>query len=225
VPSLVDLSDARLIAAGLPPDGRGRVLVIACGALAREVLAIRDASGLSHIDLQCLPAILHNRPDRIVPAVEAAVASAGRRYARIFVAYADCGTGGDLRGLCDRLGVEMIAGPHCYSFFDGNDAFAERGEVTSFFLTDFLARQFDAFVWEPLGLNRHPELRDLYFGNYERLVYLAQTDDPALTLQAQEAAERLGLPFERRHTGFGDLARAIEALDADATERPSAPTP
>ena len=108
----------------------------------------------------------------------------------------------------------MIAGPHCYSFFDGNDAFAARGdsEMTAFFLTDFLVRQFDAFVWRPMGLDRHPELRDMIFGNYERLVYLAQTDDPALAAEAARCAERLGLAFERRVTGYGDLASALAGI-------------
>lgn len=212
MPPPTDLSNERLTREGLPPDRRGRVLVIACGALAREVLAIREASGLDHVDLQCLPAILHNRPDRIPAAVEAAVQAAGARYASIFLAYADCGTGGDLQRLCDRLGVAMIAGPHCYSFFEGSEAFAARGEVTSFFLTDFLARQFDAFVWEPLGLDRHPELRGLYFGNYERVVYLAQTEDADLTSLAQAAARRLGLAFERRFTGYGELTGALTGL-------------
>jgi hypothetical protein len=196
---------------GLAPEGRGRVLVLACGALAREILALRDLNGWSHMDLHCLPAILHNHPERIAPAVEAAVAEAKGRYDRILVAYADCGTGGLLRAACDRLGVAMIEGPHCYSFFEGNAAFAARGEVTAFYLTDFLVRQFDAFVWRPLGLDRHPELRDLYFGNYETLVYLAQTDDPALDDRARDCAHRLGLRYERRVTGYGDLARALEA--------------
>lgn len=206
------LADERLALDGLAPEGRGRVLVIACGALAREVLAIRDANGLGHLDLQCLPALLHNRPERIASAVEAAVLAARGRYAEVFVAYADCGTGGDLRRACDRLGVSMIEGPHCYSFFEGNEAFAARGEVTSFYLTDFLARQFDAFVWRPLGLDHHPDLRDLYFGNYERLVYLAQSDDPGLTARAEGCAQRLGLFFERRFTGYGDLSGALAAL-------------
>lgn len=198
-----------------PPDPAASVApepvtVIACGALAREALAIREASGLWHLEIACLPAILHNRPDRIAPAVEAAVREAQARGARVFVAYADCGTGGALARTCERLGVPMIEGPHCYSFFEGNEAFAARGEATAFYLTDFLARQFDAFVWEPLGLDRHPELRDLYFGNYETLVYLAQTEDPALTAKAEEAARRLGLRFERRATGYGDLVAALE---------------
>ena len=197
---------------GLAPTGQGRILVIACGALAREILDICAKNGLQHVDLQCLPAILHNRPDRIGAAVEQAVADHAGRYAQVFVAYADCGTGGQLQAICDRLGVAMIPGPHCYSFFEGNAAFAARDEVTAFYLTDFLARQFDAFVIRPLGLDRHPELREMYFGNYEKLVYLAQTDDPVLTAQAQAAADRLGLRFERRLTGHGDLEDQIANL-------------
>lgn len=186
------------------------MLVVACGALAREIVALRDLNGWDHLDLRCLPAILHNHPERIVPAVERAVAEAGGR--RVFVAYADCGTGGMLEAACARLGVDMIRGPHCYAFFEGVEAFARRGEATAFYLTDFLARQFDAFVWEPLGLDRHPELRESYFGNYETLVFLAQTEDEALTSRAREAARRLGLRFERRFTGYGELAGALGAL-------------
>jgi hypothetical protein len=204
--------DARLTVEGLAPEGRGRVLLIACGALAREVLALRAANGWDHLDLRCLPAILHNHPERIVPAVEAAVEEARGRYAQVFVVYADCGTGGLLKAACDRLGVAMVEGPHCYSFFEGNEGFAARGEATAFYLTDFLVRQFDAFVWRPLGLDRHPELRDTYFGNYETVVHLAQVDDPALAARAEDCAARLGLAFERRLTGFGDLTRALAPL-------------
>jgi hypothetical protein len=206
--------DQTLTETGLPPEGTGKVLVIACGALAREILAIRAANHLTHIDLHCLPAILHNHPERITPAIEAAVTAARPRYATTFVAYADCGTGGLLAAACDRLGVQMIAGPHCYSFFEGNARFAEHGEGTAFYLTDFLARQFDAFVIRPLGLDRHPGLRDAYFGNYTTLVYLAQTDDPALDRLAQGHAARLGLAYERRLTGYGDLTPALTALPA-----------
>ena len=205
-------TDATLTTEGLAPKGQGRVLLIACGALAREILAIKSANGLDHLDLQCLPAILHNHPERIVPAVRDAVAKHRADYDQIFVVYADCGTGGQLQAACAELGVEMVAGPHCYSFFEGNDAFATRDEVTAFYLTDFLVRQFDAFVWEPLGLGRHPALRDMYFGNYEKLVYQAQTDDPALTAKAKTCAEKLGLSFERRFTGYGDLTPALTAL-------------
>jgi len=209
-------ADATLRDVGLAPAREGRVLLLACGALAHEILALRRANGWDHLDLACLPAILHNTPDRIAPAVEAAVARHRADYDRIFVVYADCGTGGGLQETCRTLGVEMVPGPHCYSFFEGNETFAARAadEFTAFYLTDFLARQFDAFVWEPLGLDRHPELRDAYFGHYETLVYQAQTDDPALTARARECADRLGLAFERRFTGYGDLATVLSEAAA-----------
>ncbi|MAM61118.1 DUF1638 domain-containing protein [Maritimibacter sp. UBA3975] len=204
--------DADLRETGLAASGTGRVLVIGCGALAREILAVIGANGLAHVDVTCLPAILHNRPERIAPALEAAIDRHAADYDRLFVAYADCGSGGAIAALCARHGIEMIEGPHCYSFFEGNDTFAERGEVTAFYLTDFLARQFDAFVTKPLGLDRHPELRDMYFGNYETLVHLAQTDDPALDAKARAAADALGLTYERRPTGYGDLEIALQRL-------------
>ncbi len=184
-----------------------KVRVIACGAIAREVLAIREANGLSHIDLLCLPAIWHAHPEKITPGVEQAIAEArAEGFSRIFVGYADCGTGGLLDRLCEREGVERIAGPHCYSFFAGNEAFAAKDDdVTSFFLTDFLARQFRAFVIEPLGLDRYPQLKDMYFGNYEKLVYLSQVEDEGLQQKAKEAADYLGLTYEYRFTGYGDL--------------------
>ncbi|WP_342742677.1 DUF1638 domain-containing protein [Loktanella atrilutea] len=170
---------------------------------------MRRMNGWDHLDLQCLPAIWHNHPERIVPAIEEAVAARRGAYDRIFVVYADCGTGGQLQAACETLGVQMIPGPHCYSFFTGNAAFAEACDTTAFYLTDFLARQFDAFVWRPLGLDRHPQLRDTYFGNYTTLIYLAQTDDPVLTKTAHKIAARMGLAFEHRHTGYGDLAQAL----------------
>ena len=197
---------------GLAPARRGRVLLIACGALAREILALKSANGWDHLDLACLPAILHNRPERIPPAVERTVRENRDSYDEIFVVYADCGTGGGLAELCARLGVDMVPGPHCYAFFEGVETFAARGEVTAFYLTDFLVRQFDAFVWRPLGLDRHPDLLDAYFSNYETLVYQAQTDDPALDDLARRHAARLGLAYERRLTGYGDLAAALERL-------------
>lgn len=203
------MDDETLSQRGLAPQGAGRVLLLACGALAREILAVVEANGLTHLDLTCLPANLHLYPERIPDAVAEAVVKHRAQYERIFVVYADCGTGGLLEKKCAELGVEMVPGPHCYSFFEGNDVFAEKGEVTCFYLTDFLVRQFDAFVWTPLGLAKHPELRDMYFGNYTTLVYQAQTDDPALTTKAKECAARLGLDFERRLTGYGDLTTVL----------------
>ncbi|WP_377513100.1 DUF1638 domain-containing protein [Octadecabacter sp. R77987] len=204
--------DNSLTRTGLAPQGQGRVLLLACGALAHEILALKSTNGWDHLDLQCLPAIFHNTPDKITPAIAAAVTKHRDAYDDIFVVYADCGTGGQLLEKCKELGVEMVKGPHCYSFFEGNDAFAARDEITAFYLTDFLVRQFDAFVWKPLGLDRHPDLRDMYFGNYEKLVYQAQTDDPALTAKAKDCAARLGLAFERRATGYGDLATTLAAI-------------
>jgi len=200
-----------LTAHGLDARGNGRLLLIACGALAHEILALKRLNGWDHMDLQCLPAKLHLYPDQITAEVEKSVLAHRSRYDRIFVVYADCGTGGQLRATCDRLGVDMVEGPHCYSFFEGNARFAATAEdeFTAFYLTDFLVRQFDAFVWEPLGLDRHPQLRDTYFGHYTKLVYQAQTDDPALTAKAQDCATRLGLAFERRFTGYGDLETAL----------------
>lgn len=207
--------DETLTESGLAlAQGRGRVLLIACGALAREILDLKARNGWDHLDLTCLPAKYHLYPERIVTAVRAAVEKHRADYAEIFVVYADCGTGGELQSACAELGVEMVAGPHCYSFFEGNAAFAEKAEeeFTAFYLTDFLVRQFEAFVIRPMGLDRHPELRDMYFGNYEKLVYQAQTDDPALTEKARACADRLGLAFERRFTGYGDLSTALENL-------------
>lgn len=209
----MDMTDSTLTSTGLAPSGTGRILLLACGAIAREVIAVQKANGLTHLDLQCLPAIFHNTPDKITPAVEAAVEKNREIYDEIFVLYADCGTGGQLQSACDRLGVQMLQGPHCYSFFEGNDAFAARDEMTAFYLTDFLVRQFDAFVWKPLGLDRHPELLEMYFGNYEKLVYQAQTEDPDLTKKAEACAQKMGLAFEKRFTGFGDLEHEMVAFE------------
>jgi Protein of unknown function (DUF1638) len=202
-----------------PPVARAdaeKVLVIACGALAREIGDIVEANGLKHIALTCLPAQLHNYPKKIPDAVRAAIREArAAGYQRIAIGYADCGTGGLLDKVCEEEGVERIAGPHCYAFYWGNDAFAQRHEddIDAFFLTDFLARQFESFVIEPLGLDRHPELRDMYFGNYRRLIFLQQTEDAALETKARDAAKRLGLRFEKRVTGMGDLAGFLKAFD------------
>ncbi|MBY6153032.1 DUF1638 domain-containing protein [Vannielia litorea] len=203
-------SDSKLTEDGLAPAGQGKLLLIACGALAREILALIEANQWHHMALTCLPAILHNRPEAIPDALEAAVEKHRNVFERIFVVYADCGTGGLLEARCKALGVEMVAGPHCYSFFEGNDAFAAHDdEITAFYLTDFLVRQFDAFVTKPLKFDKHPELKEMYFGHYTKLVYQAQTDDPALTELAKKHAETLGLEFERRFTGYGDLEVAL----------------
>ncbi|MFN3293913.1 MAG: DUF1638 domain-containing protein [Gemmobacter sp.] len=191
------------------PPALPRVLLIACGALAHEILAVTRANGWTHLDLHCLPANLHLWPDRIPDAVERAVVERRGGYDRVYVVYADCGTGGLLAARCAALGVEMVPGPHCYAFFEGLDRFAALDEIDAFYLTDFLVRQFDAFVWRPMGFDRHPELIAMMFGNYRKLVYQAQTDDPALDALAAAHAARLGLAYERRFTGYGDLVPAL----------------
>jgi hypothetical protein len=191
-------------------------LVIGCGALARELVELTRRAGLPAMDLTCLPASLHNRPERIPGAVAARIRRARRDgYEQIFVAYADCGTG----GLLDRMlatepaaaGVARLEGAHCYEVYAGRAAFASLSneEPGTFYLTDYLARNFDRLVVRGLGLDRHPELLPVYFGNYRRLVYLAQSDDADLTATAEAAADRLGLTFERRLVGLGELAPSI----------------
>lgn len=211
------LDDTKLTEDGIDPSGAGRILLLACGALAHEILTLKKANSWDHIDLTCLPAKLHLYPDRIPAAVQQAVETYRDAYAKIFVVYADCGTGGLLQKKCDELGVAMVEGPHCYSFFEGNETFLAKidQEFTAFYLTDFLVRQFDAFVWKPMGLDRHPELRDMIFGNYTTLIYQAQTDDPALDAKARDCAERLGLEYVRRFTGYGDLARTLHGVARD----------
>ncbi len=223
-----------------------RTLVIGCGALARELLAIVELNGLSGVTVECLPASLHNRPKEIPDAVRARIHRARGRcapvddasvpepgldtadpvdgshfdpaddttYDSIFIAYADCGTGGLLQKVCEEEGVEMMAGAHCYEFFATSPRFAEiqDAEIGSFYLTDFLARHFERMVWQGLGLDRHPELLPMYFGNYTRLVYLAQTDDPELLALAEAGAERLGLTMLVERTGYGEMQTAMVEL-------------
>ncbi len=191
------------------------VRVVACGALAREILAVCETNKLDHIDLTCLPAILHNHPEQIPDAVDKAIVEAkAEGFKNIFIAYADCGTGGQLDAVCQKHNVERIAGPHCYSFFWGNRAFEARDEddIYTFFLTDFLARQFKAFMIDPLKLDKHPELIEMMFGRYKKLVYLEQLHEDELEQKARDAADFLGLTYEKRVTGYGDLTPALTQL-------------
>jgi len=189
-----------------------RVLVIACGALAREIVALKRHFGWQHLDMQCIDARLHNRPALIPERVQKKIRENKKRYDRIFVAYADCGTGGELdRVLADEQ-VERLPGAHCYQFLAGVDRFEALAEAEpgTFYLTDFLARHFQKLVIGPLKLDIHPELRDAYFGNYTRLVYLSQTVDAELKQLAVKAAQRLELPFEHVHCGYGVLQQKLE---------------
>ena len=202
-------------------DGVAPVLVIACGALAREIVALKKLNGWSALDIQCLPPELHNRPERIPAAVRAAIVAGRANYERIFVAYADCGTGGRLDELLQAEHVERLPGAHCYEFFATSAAFAALGEAEpgTFYLTDFLVRHFDRLVIAGLGIDRHPELADEYFRNYRKLTYLVQVADPELARAARVAAERLGLEYEEHFTGYGDLADSLASV-ASRREHP-----
>ena len=193
--------------------GQGKVLLLACGALGREIVDLIERNRWTAFDLQCLPAKWHNTPDKIVPALREKIAQAKPRYQSIFVLYGDCGTGGDIDKLLAEEGIERLEGPHCYAFFSGNEAFASTADedVTAFFLTDYLARHFDKLIWEGLGIDRHPELLPLYFGNYTKIVFLAQTRNEELAKKAMAAAKRLGLAYEYRFTGYGELERDLQA--------------
>lgn len=186
--------------------------------IAREVLAVKSQLALDHLELTCLPAEFHYYPDRIAPAMDKAILEAkADGFQNIFVGYADCGTGGMLDRVCEKHGVARIGGPHCFAFYQGLRRYDEIGEgdMMTFYMTDFLCRQFEAFFLKPLGLDRHPELAKDYFGNYEKLVYLAQTDDPALDVVAENAARMLDLAYEKRRTGYGELTTALS--DAAST--------
>jgi hypothetical protein len=188
-----------------------RTLVVACGALAREMLAVIRLNGWTHVELACLPADLHNRPERIPEAVRGRIREARGRFERVLCLYGDCGTGGLLDRVLAEEGVQRIEGAHCYEFYAGAGEFAalHDAEPGTFYLTDYLVRHFDTLVVKGLGLDRHPELLGDYFGNYTRVVHLAQVEDPSLSAAAAAAAQRLGLAFESRPTGLGGIARFV----------------
>jgi hypothetical protein len=195
------------------------MLILACGALAREILDLVRINRWEHVTLECLPAHLHSRPELIPVAVADRLDAVSGRYDRVFVGYADCGTGGLLDKALANRGVERLPGAHCYEFYASTEVFEElhSAEPGTFYLTDYLARHFDRLVWGHLGLDRHPELRDTYFGNYERLVYLSQRRSAALVAAAEAAADRLGLAFEHRSVGYGDLESTL--LDSASVGR------
>jgi len=195
-----------------------RTLVIACGALAREFLAVKQANGWDHLDITCLPAIWHNHPERIPEGVRARIRANRAAYDEILCLYGDCGTGGVLDEVLKEEGVERIDGPHCYSFFAGDKTFEamQDEEIGTFYLTDFLVRHFDRFVIKGLGLDRHPQLLPIYFGNYRRVMFLVQFPDAALEAKAKAAAERLGLPLVVHYTGLSGIADFLGKAPAEA---------
>jgi hypothetical protein len=193
-------------------NGQG-MLIIACGALAHEITALRRANRWDALEVRCLPAELHNRPERIPAAVRTLIRASRAQYRSIFVAYADCGTGGLLDKVLLEEGVERIPGAHCYEFFATAPVFAElaEAELGTFYLTDFLLRHFDRLIMRGLGLDRHPELFSSYFGNYRKLVYLAQAPGAQSLQQARGIATQMGLEFEYRRTGYGTLESTLVA--------------
>lgn len=191
-----------------------QVLVIACGALAREINELKQSYGWSHLHLKCIDARLHNRPELIADRLRQKIQQYKNEYDRLFVGYADCGTSGAIDAVLEEEGIERLPGAHCYQSFAGAARFAALAEAEpgTFYLTDFLARHFERLVIKPLQLDVHPELRDAYFGNYRRLVYMSQTDDEALRRAAKKAADRLELEFEHVHCGYGALETSLQSL-------------
>jgi hypothetical protein len=191
-------------------------LLIACGALGREIAALRRANNWQSLDVRCLPAQLHNRPERIAPAVRAEIQAHRDRYEQIFVVYADCGTAGALDAVLKEEGVERLPGAHCYEFLATPRIFAQLSEAEpgTFYLTDFLLRHFERLVVRTLGLDRHPELTGEYFRHYRKLVYLAQLETPGAIERAREIAARFGFEFEYRFTGYGELGTRLESWAA-----------
>ena len=200
----------------MPMETHRGILVIACGALAREIAALRRMNQWTALDVRCLPAELHNRPERIAPAVRDEIRAQRGRYRTIFVAYGECGTAGQLDAVLEAEGVERIPGAHCYQFLAGAQVFEDlcEAEPGTFYLTDFLLRHFDRLVIRGLGLDRHPELTQDYFRHYRKLVYLAQTRVPSAVERAKQIAERMGFAFEHRFTGYGQLGERLSALVA-----------
>lgn len=190
------------------------ILVLACGAIAREIQQIKQLNNWQHLKLKCLEAELHNRPEHIPGRLRTEIQRYRADYAKIFVAYADCGTGGLLDKMLQEEGIERLPGAHCYAFFAGQRTFEQIADVEpgTFYLTDFLARHFQRLVIKALKLDTHPELMPLYFGNYRRLVYLAQTHNPDLIEQAKTAAAQLQLEFELIPTGYGELATELTRI-------------
>ncbi len=207
-----------LVTTSANPDGPA--LVLACGAIANEVIALRDqldSAGDAFV-LHCLPAELHNRPGQIAPRVDAFLSEHRHKYSRVLIGYGDCGTGGALDKVLERHDANRLPHAHCYEFFAGTPLFNEisEAEIGSFFVTDFLVRHFERLVWEGLGLDTRPDMLQSYFGNYRDLVYLAQTDDADLQLKAEAAAEKLGLNYVFRNVGYGELAGFIASAAKEA---------
>ena len=193
-------------------QSKAKLLVIACGALAHEIVWLQRLNNWNQIELQCLDAELHNRPKLIPQKLRDKIKENLGQYQSIFVAYADCGTGGEIDRVLEEENIERLPGAHCYSFYATEERFAELAEqeLGTFYLTDFLVEHFDRIMIKGLKLDRHPELRDQYFAHYTRVIYLSQRQDTELEAKAKVAAEFLGLEFRHLHTGYGDLDRSLQ---------------
>ncbi|WP_299377332.1 DUF1638 domain-containing protein [uncultured Kiloniella sp.] len=196
-------------------DKESKTLLIACGAVAKEIIALNKLNSWNHLEITCLPAIWHNTPDKIPEGVRNKIQENKDIYGNIVVVYGDCGTGGELDRVLEEEGVKRIDGVHCYAFFTGLDAFDQMHEddITCFYLTDYLVRHFDTLIMEGMGIAKHPELLPMYFGNYTKLVYLAQTEDQKLQELAQQAAEKIGLEYQYKFTGYGELSSFMSAIN------------
>ncbi len=194
-------------------QAKDKTLIIACGALSHELVELIRVNHWNHLELTCLPAYWHHQPQRIPEGIRKKIRENRDQYKKIYIMYGDCGTAGYIDAVADEEGVERIAGPHCFSFLMGNDAFEEysRDEITTFYLTDFFCQYFDRFVWEALGLDRRDDMVDFVFANYEKVVFMAQTDNPELRRKAEEIASRLKLKYEYRYTGYGDMEKMMRA--------------
>jgi len=192
-----------------------KILILACGALAKEIVHLLGQLS-EQVELKCLPAIYHNHPEKIVPALKTILDEAAQNYERILIGYGDCGTGGGLDRLLENYEqATRLPGAHCYAFYAGLgrfDAMME-DELGTFFLTDYLVRHFDTLIIKGMGLDRYPDLQQTYFKHYKKLTYLAQTDDDDLKSEARTAAKKLGLSYEFRHVGYGGLEDALSALE------------
>ena len=190
----------------------GRLLVIGCGALAEELSALKRANQWTALDIKCLDAALHNRPERIADRLESVLAQHHAEYTNILIAYADCGTGGAVDRVAQQFNAQRLPGAHCYEFYATSPVFAALAEAEpgTFYLTDFLVRHFDRLVIEEMKLDEHPELEEMLFGRYRKVVYLAQGDSSELLDRAKRAATRLKLPLEVVTTGYGLLAKTVE---------------
>lgn len=190
----------------------GSAAVLACGALAAEIHAIAARRGWP-LEIRPVPALLHNRPERIAPALERELGELSARHATVVVAYGDCGSAGAIDEVCARAGVARLRGRDCYDVFAREEVRAALAEQPgTYLLTDFLARTFEHTVVRQLGLDRHPDLRDAYFGHYTRVLWLAQRPTPATRAAAERAARRLELPLEERVVGHFGLEKQLEAL-------------